>query len=352
MMKLSHSVVPSSIPEKKSKDVDVRTYLNKIVSGKWKLHPIQRNDETWNDELYFMAIDSLFKNLLISNFVISLHSSTEGYILDGGHRTRALLNFIDNKIGLRTGDGRKVFWDELCDSDQEIFYDKPISIVVYENLSPRDEEESFFRLNLGLNLGIGDYINAYNTIPLCALAKELGLKYAEDLKLNFNKVIVNENVFADSSTIMMVLLENFQTGTLKRGEKPSISKRAEIQTMCEGFRDAEFDADDIRKKVQKLMDIVTPRVIDKKWLCVILPSVQAIMLADPECDPQDVRDFLIDVHNFDTSYFYKRWFSISRRMVPNPSIPSFCNQRAKMFFEWRATPKAAPNKPRREELEA
>lgn len=336
-MKLSHSVLPLSIPEKKSKDIDVRTYLNKILSGKWKLHKIQRDDETWNDELYYMAIDSLFKNLLISNFVISLHSSTEGYILDGGHRTRALINFVNNKIGLRTGDGCKVFWDDLCESDQESFYDKQVSIVVYENLTPRDEEDLFFRLNLGLNLSIGDYINAYNTIPLCALAKEMGLQYAETLKTNFNKVIVKENVFADSSTVMMMLLENFQNGTLVRGEKPTISKRDEIQKMCESFRDVEFDEDDIRKKIKKLMEIVTPRVIEKKWLCVILPTVQAIMLADPECDPEDVRDFLFEVHTFESSDFFKRWFSISRQMTENPSLPSHCRERAKMFLEWRET---------------
>lgn len=89
------------------------------------------------------------------------------------------------------------------------------------------------------------------------MAKELGLQYAEDLKLNFNKVIVKENIFADSSTVLMMLLENFQTGTLVRGEKPTITKRDEIQRMCEGFRDVEFDADDMRKKIQKLMKIVT-----------------------------------------------------------------------------------------------
>ena len=335
MTKLTHSVLPLSIPEKKSKDIDIRTYLNKILSGKWKLHPIQRDDKTWTDELYHMAIDSLFKNLLISNIVISLHSSTEGYILDGGHRTRALMNFVDNKFGLRVGDGHTVFWDELCESDQEIFYDKQISVVVYEKLTPREEEDIFFRLNLGLNLSIGDYINAYNTIPLCALAKELGLQYAEDLKLNFNKVIVKENIFADSSTVLMMLLENFQTGTLVRGEKPTITRRDEIQRMCEGFRDVEFDADDMRKKIQKLMKIVTPRKIDKKWLCVVLPSVQAIMLADPECDPEDVRNFLFEVHTTQSSIFYERWFEISREMISNPSQPSFCEERAKMFLEWR-----------------
>jgi hypothetical protein len=337
MMKLSHSVLSSSIPEKKSKDIDVRTYLNKITSGKWKLHDIQRDDTTWNDGLYFMAIDSLFKNLLISNFVISLHSSTEGYILDGGHRTRALVNFVNNKIGLRMEDGSKVFWEQLCEADQECFYDKQISVVVYENLNARDEEDLFFRLNLGLNLSIGDYINAYRTIPLCALAKEMGLQYAERLKSNFNKLITKDNVFADSSTVMMMILENFQAGTLVRGEKPTITKREEIQAMCESLRYVEFDEVDIRKKVEKLMDIVCPKVIEKKWLGVILPSVQAIILEDPECDPEDVRDFLFQVHTFETSVFYQKWYSLSRDMISNPGYPQHCQERAKLFLEWRET---------------
>ena len=148
-------------------------------------------------------------------------------------------------------------------------------------------------------------------------------------------MIVKDNIFADSSTVLMMLLENFQNGTLVRGEKPTITKRDEIQRMCEGFRDVEFDADDMRKKIQKLMKIVTPRKIDKKWLCVVLPSVQAIMLADPECDPEDVRNFLFEVHTTQSSIFYERWFEISREMISNPSQPSFCEERAKMFLEWR-----------------
>ena len=90
------------------------------------MHGIQRSDESWSRDYYKKVIDSIFRNMLIPMFVVSqriedfvdedgkVTIDMARYVLDGGHRTLAIKNFLNNEFKVKiTTNSEEIYFNEL-----------------------------------------------------------------------------------------------------------------------------------------------------------------------------------------------------------------------------------------------
>ena len=334
------------------KNYTVSVYVNKFSNGYWKLPFIQRNQDTWPDDHYRELVESIFNNIVTSPFIGSEHSTRDVKLLDGGHRTSAIFRFLKDEFSITcptTGEDRK--YSELSDDDKDIFMDKDLIFLIYRGLTPLEEETLYFKINNSLPFTPGEIVNGYNTIPICALARQLGDYYTPKLKNLFVRGIEGQNLRADSSNLMLMILRNFHQRKIVKGEK--MSKNEDLKKICEDFRGIDIDTDNLIYNIRCLFDLLEAKRVDHPYLLMILPTVQAIMMKHnigliPNADGEDRIPLFADML---AKFFYEieksdhqlnpKWQSLKRKPedpniqgVQNPSSTSNCNKRAGIFSEW------------------
>ena len=205
---------------RKKSDPDVKTYITRFNDGEWKLHNIQRNDSTWKDPEYALTIQSIFEGSMLSPFIASLQENgIDTFLIDGGHRTRAILRFMNDEFPVKIWrTGETSLYSELEERDRKKFLSTEINVITWTKLTKLDEETLFFRVNIGLCLSGGEAVNAYHTIPMCVLARKLAEKYDDVLHESINRAVLKKNERHDASSWMFLLLSNFHHHDLIRGE--------------------------------------------------------------------------------------------------------------------------------------
>ena len=154
--------------------------------------------------------------------------------------------------------------------------DQSLSFKIYSELTLTQEEFLFFRINNSLPFTPGEVVNGYSTIPMCTLARELGDLYAPKLRELFVRAVEGKNLRSDSSNLMFMILRNFHHGKIVKGEK--MTKNEELKKICEEIRDVEIDIDTLRYNIKSMFDIFKTKKIDRPYLLMILPTVQALSL--------------------------------------------------------------------------
>jgi len=336
---------------------DVEGYLKKYNKGYWRLPFMQRNQDTWPDDHYRELIESIYNNILTSPFVGSKRGSLDHVLLDGGHRTEALVRFTNDKFKITCPDtNEEKLWSELTEKSKAEFYQHTLDFIIYDNLTPLQEETLYFKLNNSLPLTPGEVVNGFETVPICKLARELGDHYADKLKRFFRRGIEGQNLRADSSNLMFMLLRNFHQRKIVKGEK--LKKKEELKEVCETLRDSEIDEDTLRSNVTCLFRIIESKKMDNPYLLMILPTVQAIMLKHQiglsKLEPGEIDErtakyahliskFLFEIEK-STNPLNKNWQSLKRKPddetikgVQNPGSPTNCAKRVEIFTEWLAS---------------
>lgn len=314
-------------------------YLSNFMDGSWILHAIQRNDFTWNLEEYSKTIQSIFSNILISPFVGSLQADgVTTLLLDGGHRTLAMLRFVKNEFKVCPPSSNKsCFYKDLCMADKKIFDDRrPLHTFVYTNLTKAQEELLFFRLNIGLPLSSGEAVRAFYTIPICVLASSLSEEYDQLIQGSLARAVMKKNERHDAASFMLLILQNFQAGKVIIGENPGPSKQTENLERCERYRNVEIDEAELRRQTTILMGIVKNKKITTKFPCYVVPTIQAIMLRYPDESPDKIGTFLFSMFETNASVnpLVNEWIEQGRTKKANPAKPIRCEERAKIFAKW------------------
>jgi hypothetical protein len=339
-------------PKPSVKNFTVSDYLTKFRRGYWRRPFIQRNPDTWPDDHYRELIESIFNNIVTSPFIGSEHATLDVKPLDGGHRTEAILRFLDDKFSITcptSGEDRK--FSELSDDDKAIFMDKDLIFLIYKGLSDLEEEALYFKINNSLPFTPGEIVNGYSTIPICVLARQLGDDYAPKLKELFVRGIEGQNLRADSSNLMLMILRNFHQRKIVKGEK--MTKNEELKKICEEFRGMDIDAENLVYNTRCMFDLLEAKQIDHPYLLMILPTIQAIMMKhnigmSPNADGEDRIPLFADIlakffHEIEKCdhQLNSKWQSLKRKPedpniqgVQNPSSTANCNKRAGIFSEW------------------
>lgn len=317
-----------ALPEPIILNPSIGTYFDKERSGFCKLHNLNRSAETWPQAFYVNVIISAFLNTLNSTFIISVDEDEVWHILDGGHRTRAILYYLEDKFSVSIENIPRKF-SELDKKFQQKLLNKSLTIVTYKKLTAQQEETLFFQCNISLPLSPGECINAFHTIPICTLAKKLAIQYSKEFKNMFSRAILNDDKRCDSSNIMMSLLENFYYGNIITSEKISNSKQEELKKRCEKFRGKKIDIPDLKSKVAKLFESVPKHSTGRKFPSYVLHTVQCILIQFPGIDIEKIKTWL-ENETMDPS---DKWMQYSRANIENPNKPLVCKKRADIFIE-------------------
>jgi hypothetical protein len=316
-------------------------YLKNFVDGSWKLHGIQRNDTTWKPGEYRKTIQSIFSNILISPFVGSLQAGgVTTHLLDGGHRTLAMMRFINNEFEVCAPSTNQLcFYKDLPEVDKKVFDDRrPLHTFVYTNLTKAQEELMFFRLNIGLPLSAGEAVRAFHTIPMCVLASELSMKFDSIIQDSICRAVLKNNQRDDAASWMLLILENFHASKIVLGENPGPSKQAENLERCEDYRDKQINEQKLTEHTKFLMGVLDNRPITKKFPSYVIPTVQAIMMRYPAMSTDTIRSFLSDMFErlLSTNPLVEEWNHQARGKKSNPAKPARCQERVKIFGRWLA----------------
>lgn len=335
----------NQLPPPISSDSHIYQYIDNYTNGYWKLHDMQRNDESWSDRYYKELIESIFANTLLSPIIMSVRDDiNEPHLadcIDGGHRTKAMMKFMDDKIAINCPDGQKRTWNDLPETTRIIFSQKTVNIKTFKGLTHDQEETLFFNTNNSLPLDPGEVINGYQTIPICAIASRMADKYSSDLKDKFKRAIEHDDKRAHSANLMFMTLVNFHERNLVNGQKTS-NKETQKKT-CEKYRNVKVDDAVLTYMCDCLFKIISK--CDSKYNLCVFPTIQEIMLRHEigfvnPCPKiakfrVSIRDFLHHAHSSNSTYA-ERWGELIHHAnnVTNPSYPKYCRYRANIFDEW------------------
>jgi hypothetical protein len=159
----------SIFPEKTYNASSAQQNLNTILKSKdeydFSCGGIQRQEQRdGNERCKFVEgiIDSIVKGFkippLVINEVIS-EGSVSQRVIDGSHRLRAILDFLDSKITVGFGS-----FNDLPPQDKIRLKRMSIDIITYTNLSEKEECEIFTKYNNVKPLTIGQHIRSLDNV--------------------------------------------------------------------------------------------------------------------------------------------------------------------------------------------
>ena len=180
--------------------VSVRSIVDCWNRNEYRMPSLQRNPDTWDKEQTSKFIMSVLEsraihNVITTNNVVAKNLDDHDYfeILDGGHRTLTLAQFIDNKVNV-TGEtpwGHVDFkFDDMPPSYRSQFLQKKLTLATYTDLSEQDKAKIFEELNSGKEVSPGEFINSKIGLEDHRFIRLLVEFFAEDPNREsiFNKV--------------------------------------------------------------------------------------------------------------------------------------------------------------------
>lgn len=111
---------------------------------------------------------------------ITIHETPDGQFvyesIDGGHRKRAILAFLDNKFQVtiqnEAGEVKKAFFKDFTDEQRDEFRSIDLSFCAYENLSGPQVGNIFRTLNTITKIENQEMLNSYGDIPIANAIRE------------------------------------------------------------------------------------------------------------------------------------------------------------------------------------
>jgi len=142
--------------------------LNKQFNSKEITFPIWQREENWPIKYKQDLISSILnKRMIPMLFFAVLDDRT--YILDGGHRTRAINSFMDNKYSIvlqRESNLFTVFYNKdncnILTEDEKRFFDNyPLPIYKYNNITEDESRDIFNDLQHFRSMSNAEICNSY-----------------------------------------------------------------------------------------------------------------------------------------------------------------------------------------------
>ncbi len=150
------------------------------TDNKIKLDAAYQRDVVWSDEKKGAFINSVMKNITPNNLIINKNEDGTKECIDGKQRITSLILFKNNKIYTEIDD-KKYFYDKipmiyrtddsyqtLDQRDRNIFLDRKIPFVEYDELTYDECKDIFHRLQNGMVLKEGEMIpSMFNKLDIC-----------------------------------------------------------------------------------------------------------------------------------------------------------------------------------------
>lgn len=168
----------------KHTDILVETFIKNWVMQGHIIFPEWQREDCWPDEYRVQLIESILTRNDIPKFYLSRKNGEElYYLLDGGHRTRSIWYYIENKFAVMI-DGDSVYYDKIPEQCSErknrvmnagektIFDNYKLTLSIYENLTEKDSRIIFNILQNSQPMTMADIINSYES-PLIDYLRSL-----------------------------------------------------------------------------------------------------------------------------------------------------------------------------------
>ena len=166
-----HFTTQTRMPYNKNQNgMTVYNYLRDYESHKYSLPEWQRKD-CWTIAYKKDLIKSILMGIDIPKIYIGKIAETRNkYIIDGGHRTRAMYEFYQNEFPVNI-DGVNTYYTQelehntrnnrkLTEDELENFNEFSLCIVMYENISETDCRSIFNRLQNAEPMTVPDVVNS------------------------------------------------------------------------------------------------------------------------------------------------------------------------------------------------
>lgn len=305
-------------------------------NAKWINHPIlQRDATTWTSEQEYFFIDSLFHDFVVNPITVSERASVFR-ILEGGHRVHTIKKFMSDQLKYNG-----LYYSEMSLEQRDIFKYRKIRYTIYMGLTDIEEEQFILRVNMGLPIKSGEFVNMMPSIELCELARALGDRHKSSL-LEFTDLAGAKNLRGDTSMAMYMLLSNFIKNHLVHTER--ISSVLKLREDAEKYRGVRIDSAKLSDHVDNFMKIFNCLMPNNgenyntkqfiKWPRYIIMTIQAIVMKHPDVKPEKIHEFMSVVHKHSNRFcaFQTDW----KARVPtnNPAKKKSCEDRLVIFDRW------------------
>jgi hypothetical protein len=237
-----------------------------------------------------------------SAITLSIRTRQDGseitYILDGGHRIEAITRFVNNDFR----DMRNRLYSDFIRDTKLTFDGRLLTVVEYRNLTDKQEDLLFMRINRNLSLSQGETINAYRSTPICSVTHECSDIYKEVLCGKYGLSTCDEDRMEEKA-YMFVLCVNFLLGKIDIYEKPG----TKVLSVIEKYSHIETPTPEIMKKLKKnlkqLFTCIDVRMT-KKFKFYDLLVAQWLIINSPS-DVGMYKTFMDKVYMKDSEWFHK-----------------------------------------------
>ena len=134
--------------------------------------PEWQREDCWTEQYKRDLILSIINGVDLPKLYIGdIKDSSDKYIIDGGHRSRAVKQFSENKFGVII-DGKEIFYDKpsktrnvgcLNETQKTSFDDYHLDIVVYKDITTNECRHIFNILQNAQPMSIYDVVNSYQS---------------------------------------------------------------------------------------------------------------------------------------------------------------------------------------------
>ena len=191
------------------KDITIYDYINKYINAGRIIFPKWQRDDCWDDEYRTTLIEALLlksdlPKLYLSNFNDINSNINKYYILDGGHRTRAIARYMNNEYSI-TIDDDSVYYDNapvdhntrhnrvMNNHEKNQLDNYLLTITIYDNLTEKESRKIFNQLQNSRPMTMADIVNSHES-PLVDYLRSLGEFIIDGQKLhiyfdNYNKIL-------------------------------------------------------------------------------------------------------------------------------------------------------------------
>jgi|TARA_B110000459_G_C16503523_1_gene444520 hypothetical protein len=304
--------------------------------AKWINHPIlQRDPSTWSPEQEYFFIDSLFHDFVVNPITVSERGSIYR-ILEGGHRVHTIKKFMGNELKYQG-----MYFREMPIKDRDTFNYRKIRYTIYGQLQDLEEEQFILRVNMGLPINSGEFINMMPSIKLCELSRVLGERHRDSL-LKFTDLAGTKNLRGDTSMAMYMILSNFIKMDLVQTER--ITSVLKLREDAEKYRNVPIDSGKLSDQVDNFMKIFQCLIPNNgenyntkpliKWPRYIIMTVQSMVMKYPDLKPERIHEFMKIVHKHSSRSCTTQqdW----KARVPDSHVANkkSCDARVEVFKRW------------------
>ncbi len=172
-----------------SKVRTIGEYYEMISSGEIVLNPVWQRAPRIEPDKEPAILASMILGDPICNFINKKESDDSESSVDGGHRSRAIENFINSKVSLpNLLDGEKIainisgekfdisgkFYHELPTNVRDWFLDRELAFTIIDEKIPADQVGVYFRrANKNSKVSMMEMFNSYGNHPLSRLIRNI-----------------------------------------------------------------------------------------------------------------------------------------------------------------------------------